>query len=174
MIRISQREHSAWRIAFKTIALCALLYALTTSSVWGVEVGEPVPDFAVQTFDGNNLSRSTLAGRPMMLVFWNTWCPECKDELPKINRLAERIGPKGVAILAINTGLNDSESKARAYWKMYGYVFPVGFDHSFEIGRAFRLIGVPTLFLVDSKGIVRYKNPLLPDDIEERIKKLKD
>lgn len=174
MIGISRREHSAWRIAFKTIALCALLYALTASPGWGVEVGEPVPDFAIQTFDSGNFSRSSLAGRPMMLVFWNTWCPECKDELPKINRLAQRAGPKGVAILAINTGLNDSEQKARAYWKKYGFVIPVGFDHSFEIGQAFRVRGVPTVFLVDSKGIVRYKNPLIPDDIEERIKKLED
>jgi cytochrome c biogenesis protein CcmG/thiol:disulfide interchange protein DsbE len=174
MIRISWRGRSAWRIAFKSLALFALLSALTASPGWGVEAGEPVPDFAIQTFDGGNFSRSSLSGRPMMLVFWNTWCPECKDELPKINRLAERSGPKGVVILAINTGLNDSEEKARAYWKKYGYVIPVGFDHSFEIGQAFRLVGVPMVFLVDSRGIVRYKNPLLPDDIEERIKKLRE
>ncbi len=147
---------------------------VVVSPGWGVEVGEPLPDFTVQTFDGNNLSRKTLAGRPMMLVFWNTWCTECKSELPKINRLAERIGPGGAAILAVNTGLNDSERKARAYWKKYGYVFPAGFDHSFEIGKAFKVRGVPTIFLVDSKGVVRYKNPLLPDDIEDRMKKLKE
>ena len=164
--------HGAWRKAIKTLAFGLLL--ITASPALSVEVGEPVPDFAVQTFDGGNFSRSSLAGRPMMLVFWNTWCPECKDELPKINRLAQRSGPKGLAILAINTGLNDTESKARAYWKKYGYVIPIGFDHSFEIGQAFRLVGVPTVFLVDTKGIVRYKNPLLPEDIEERIQKLKD
>jgi thiol-disulfide isomerase/thioredoxin len=159
-------------IKISWVALWFLMVAVSPG--WGVEVGEPLPDFAVHTFDGNNLSRKTLAGRPMMLVFWNTWCTECKTELPKINRLAERTGPGGVAILAVNTGLNDSERKARAYWKKYGYVFPTGYDHSFEIGKAFKVRGVPTVFLVDSKGVVRYQNPLLPDDIEERIKKLKD
>jgi thiol-disulfide isomerase/thioredoxin len=108
----------------------------------------------------------------VVLIFWNTWCPDCKKELPKINRLAGRFGPKDVAILAVNTGLNDSESKARAYWKEYGYVFPVGYDHTFEIRQSFKARGVPTIFLIDSKGIVRYKNPRLPDDIEERIKEL--
>ena len=151
-----------------------MFLTVSASPGWGVEVGEPVPDFVVQTFDGGSLSRSTLGGKPMMLIFWNTWCTVCMKELPKINRLAERFGPKEAAILAVNTGLNDSESKARAYWKKHGYVFPVGFDHSFEIGKAFKVRGVPTVFLVDSKGVVRYKSPEFPKDIEERLKKLKD
>jgi thiol-disulfide isomerase/thioredoxin len=141
---------------------------------WAVEVGEPLPDFSLRTFDGNDLSRKTLAGKPMMLIFWNTWCTVCMKELPKVNRLAERFGPKEVAILAINTGLNDSEGKAWAYWKKHGHVFPVGYDHSFEIGKAFKVRGVPTVLLIDSKGVVRYKDALLPDDIEERLKKLRD
>jgi peroxiredoxin len=145
---------------------------ISVSPGWGVEVGEPVPDFALQTFDGNNISRSVLKGKPLMLIFWNTWCSDCKRELPKINRLALRLGPGGVPILAVNTGLNDSESKARVYWKKYGYAFPVAFDHNFKIGTAFRVPGVPTILLVDSKGIVRYKNPMLPNDIEERLKQL--
>ena len=140
--------------------------------VWAVEVGEPLPDFAIQTFDNLKLSRTALAGKPLMLIFWNTWCPDCMRELPKINRIAAKLGPRGLTVLAVNTGLNDSESKARAYWKKYGYVFPVGFDHSFEIGQAFRVRGVPTVFLVDSKGIVRYKNSLIPDNLEERLKQL--
>jgi peroxiredoxin len=95
------------------------------------------------------------------------------QELPKINRLAEKFGPKGVAILAINTGINDTESKARAYWKKTGFVFSTGFDHDFEIVTAFGVRGVPTFLLVDSKGIVRYKQALLPGDMEDRLKQLK-
>lgn len=164
-------EHNAWRIAFRYLAF-GLLF-IPASPAIGVEVGEPLPDFSVQTFDGNTISRAALAGKPAMLVFWNTWCVECETELPKINGLALRFGREGLSILAINTGFNDSERKARAYWKKYGYVFPVGYDHSFETGTKFKVIGVPTVFLADSKGIVRYKSSLLPDDIEERIRRLK-
>ena len=157
---------------FKISSMALFFLMVAAAPVWAVEVGEPLPNFAIQTFDGTGLSRTTLAGKPLMLVFWNTWCPDCMRELPKINRIAEKLGPRGLTVLAVNTGLNDSESKARAYWKKYGYVFPVGFDHSFEIGQAFRVIGVPTIFLVDSKGIVRYKNPLIPDNLEKRLKQL--
>ena len=93
-------------------------------------------------------------------------------DLPKINRLAEEFVPRGLAVLAINTALNDSESKARAYWKKSGHGFPAGFDHSFEIGQAFKVRGVPTVFLVDSRGAVRYKHPLPPKDMDVRFKQL--
>src|SRR6266498_810503 len=93
--------------AFRVILWYLMIAAVP---VYAVEVGEPVPDFTVRTFDGNNLSRSALAGKPMLLVFWNTWCPDCMRELPIISRLAQRFVPRGLAILAVNTGLNDSES----------------------------------------------------------------
>jgi peroxiredoxin len=157
-------------------AVWAMLWFLmfTAAPVRAVEVGEQVPDFTIRTFDGNTLSRAALAGRPMLLVFWNTWCPDCMRELPKINHLAGRFSPGEVSMLAINTGLNDSETKARVYWNKHGYVFPVGFDHAFKIVQAFRVIGVPTIILVDSRGVVRYNSSRLPADIEERIKKLRD
>ena len=149
---------------------CLLL--ILTAPGWSVEVGEPMPDFTLQTFDGGKLSRATLAGKPLLLVFWNTWCPNCMRELPRINRLAEEFGPRGLKVLAVNTGINDAEGKARALWKKHDYGFPTGFDHVFEIGRAFGIRGVPTIFLVDSKGVVRYKHVQLPQNMEEHFKKL--
>lgn len=159
------------RIAHIPWLVLALLL-VTVSPGRGGEVGEQLPDFAVQTFDGNSISRATLAGRPLLLVFWNTWCVDCRRELPRINRLAERFGQRGLTVLAINTGFNDREGKARAYWKKSGFVFPAGFDHTFEIGKAFRVPGVPTIFLVDPRGVVRYKQTRLPRDIEERLREL--
>jgi thiol-disulfide isomerase/thioredoxin len=150
--------------------LLSLVFMLPTA--WSTEVGEPLPDFSVQTFDGKSLSRAGFAGKPLLLVFWNTWCSDCMRELPEINRLAEKFAPRKVAVLAINTALNDTESKARAYWKKSAYSFPSGFDQTFELGRLFRVRGVPTVFLVDSRGVIRYKQSLLPKDMEERIKQL--
>ena len=149
-----------------------LLLMFTDSLARSAEVGEPLPDFSVQTFDGKSLSRATFAGKPLLLVFWNTWCSDCMRELPEINRLVNKYAPRGLAVLAINTALNDSESKARAYWSKYAFQFPTGFDRTFELGSLFKVRGVPTVFLVDTKGIVRYKQSLLPRDIDERIKQL--
>jgi thiol-disulfide isomerase/thioredoxin len=151
------------------VALC--LEVVMVTHAFGAEVGETIPDFVVQTFDGRSISRASLAGKPALLVFWNTWCFECERDLPKINRIAREYGEK-VAILAINTALNDSEEKARAYWKRSGFIFPTGYDRSFEIRKAFKVRGVPTVLLVDAKGIVRYKNPVPPGNMGERLKML--
>lgn len=156
----------------KTSLFSLLMLMFTISPGWSAELGEPLPDFAVQTFDGKPLSRAGLVGKPLLLVFWNTWCEECKRDLPIIERMSREFGPKGLEVLAVNTGLNDSESKARAYWKKYGYTFPTGYDHSFELGKIFRVRGVPTVFLVDGRGVVRYKNPVPPGDMGERFKTL--
>jgi peroxiredoxin len=156
----------------KTLLLVLSFLTVMAVPAWSVGVGESMPDFALQTFAGSKLSRATLEGNPLLLVFWNTWCPNCMRELPRINRLAEEFGPRGLKVLAINTGINDAENKARAFWKKYDYGFPTGFDHVFEIGQAFGVRGVPTIFLIDRKGVVRYKHVQLPENMEERFQEL--
>jgi thiol-disulfide isomerase/thioredoxin len=157
-------------VRFLLVELVFLTVAV--SPVGSAEVGELLPDFSVRTFGGATLSSSALKGRPLLLVFWNTWCPDCMRELPKINRLAEKFVPRGLAVLAINSAINDGERRARAYWAKERFKFPSGFDHDFTIGDAFGIRGVPTIFLIDSKGVIRYKQSRLPEDIEERLRVL--
>jgi thiol-disulfide isomerase/thioredoxin len=162
--------HKIMRIPL--LALCCQL--LSVSPGWSVELGATIPEFALKSLAGDTITRESLAGKPALLVFWNTWCPNCKKELPLINRMAGKYAPKGVTVLAINTGLNDSEGKARAFWKKSGYLFPTGFDRNFDIGEAFGVRGVPTVLLVDARGVVRYQSPLLPENLDERIRGLSD
>lgn len=156
----------------KILSVALWLCTVVVVPVWGIEEGQPLPEFSIQAFDGNYYSPVTLAGKPVLLVFWNTWCSVCLRELPQVNRLAETFGPRGLEILAVNTAINDNETKARVYGEKYGYKFPIAFDHSFETGQAFGIRGVPTVFLVDAQGIVRYKRSELPEDMEERFKQL--
>jgi len=157
----------------KMISLLALLcQTLAASPGWSLEVGAAVPEFTMKSLAGDTITRESLAGKPALLVFWNTWCPICKQELPLINRIAQKYASQGVAVLAINTGLNDSESKTRAFWNKSGYRFPTGFDGNFGIVEAFGVRGVPTILLVDARGVVRYQSPLLPENMDERIRQL--
>ena len=152
------------------VVLCLL--TVLAWPAWAIEVGDPMPDFGVKTFDGARASRESLRGKPLILIFWNTWCPKCMKELPEVKRLHEVFGSKGLDVLAVNTAMNDNEARARAYWKEQGYAFPGAFDRYFETGQAFGVFSVPTVFLIDSKGIVQYKQARLPEDIEARLSHL--
>jgi peroxiredoxin len=148
------------------------LTMMAVAPAWGIEEGQPLPAFNIQAFDGSHYSRAALEGRPVLLIFWNTWCPVCLKELPRVNRLSDKFGPQGLAILAVNTAINDSENKARVYGNKYGYRFPLAFDHNFETGQAFGLRGVPTVILADAQGIVRVKRTELPEDMDAHLVQL--
>ncbi len=152
-----------------SLPLLAFLLTVPFFTTEAVEVGEPIPEFTFRAFDGSQVSRAVVSGRPVVLIFWNTWCPNCMRELPEVKRLHERFGPEGAVFLAVNTALNDSEGRARSHWEKSGYGFQGGYDRYFEIGQAFGVLAVPTVFLIDADGVVRYKQAGLPEDIEERL-----
>ena len=147
-----------YHLAFWLLALLA-----TNAPAW--ELGAPAPDFNLLTFAGQQVSPTALAGKPLLLVFWNTWCVNCQRELAQLQRLANTYGPRELPLLAINTGINDSERKARDFLQQHGYSFAAGFDHDFSIGQAYRVRGVPTVCLIDAAGVLRYRQAVLPDDL---------
>lgn len=144
------------------------LSAIVTGNALAGEIGAPAPDFTLRTFAGQQLSRAALAGKPLLLVFWNTWCVNCQRELGELEGLANSYG-ETLTILAVNTGINDSEPKARAYLQQQGYSFAAGFDHDFTIGQAYRVRGVPTVCLIDAAGMLRYQHAEVPADLAQRL-----
>jgi cytochrome c biogenesis protein CcmG, thiol:disulfide interchange protein DsbE len=156
---------TSWNRTWLVLALLALLAA----PGWGAEVGSAAPEFALRTFGGQQLSKAALAGKPLLLVFWNTWCVNCQQELVKLNRLAQTYGPNELEILTINTGINDSEGKAREFLKQRGYTFDASFDHGFTIGDAYQVRGVPTVCLIDGAGVLRYRQAEIPLELIQRL-----
>ena len=154
--------------AAKTLLVFWLL-AIVTSNALAWEIGAPAPDFTLRTFAGQQLSTATLAGKPLLLVFWNTWCVNCQRELVELERLTKTYGAQELTILAVNTGINDSEKKARDYLQQRGYSFAAGFDHNFSISQAYQVRGVPTVCLIDAAGVLRYQQAGLPADLAKQL-----
>jgi peroxiredoxin len=150
-----------------------LLLLVTATSAWSVGVGEAAPDFKLTTLDGQPITGTDFTGeKPLMLVFWATWCPVCKKEIPRINQMAADFGPKGLAVLAVNVGVNDSAAKAMAYRDKYDLDYPVAFDAGSKVTRAFGVAGTPTILIMDKNGIVRYRDTAVPEDLTQHFAKL--
>ncbi len=130
------------------------------------QVGEAMPAFSLTTLDGEVIDSSSLVGKkPVFLVFWATWCPNCKAEIPHINEMAEEFGPKGMTFIGINVGVNDSEKKVRRYAEKYKMHYPLYFDEGSTLTKKFKVAGTPTVIIVDKSGIVRYRDVAPPVDL---------
>ncbi len=152
------------RLSTRFLVPLICLYPLITTpfALAGNKVGDKAADFSTSTLDGKKVSLSSYAGKkPLHLVFWATWCPNCLKEIPEINALQKKFGNR-LAILAINVGINDSAQAARRYQKEHGMQYPVIFDEGSTITNTYGVVGTPTQILIGTDGIIRYRSPKTP------------
>jgi peroxiredoxin len=157
----------------KRYAAVAAVIGLVTSTSFAlaaINVGDKAPSFETITIDGNKAGASDLAlGKSLLIVFWATWCPNCKGDIPKIKALNEVYGPKGLRVLGINAGVNDSMEKTERYIKAFHVSYPIVFDKDSVITKSFGVSGVPTVFLIDKTGTIKYRGNIVPDNIVDML-----
>jgi len=155
------------------LLLTLLFFVLLPSLALALAPGQKIIIFSGKDLTGNTIDLSQLIGKkPVMVAFWASWCPTCREEAPKINRLYEKYHKQGMEFIGINVGYNDSVTKAKAFVKQTGVTFPVIFDKRGKISRMFAVQGVPTVFVADRNGVVRFKNYGLPTMSDDDFKKL--
>ncbi len=86
--------------------------------------------------------------------FWATWCEPCLEEMPSLQRLAERHAGRPLAVIGINLG--EGEARIQGFVDRTGTAFPLLLDRDGDAKRAWRVNGVPTTFVIDARGKVRY------------------
>jgi thiol-disulfide isomerase/thioredoxin len=112
----------------------------------------PLPNISFHGGDGKNVKLSDFNGKIVLLNIWATWCLPCREEMPALDRLQEKLGSKDFMVLPVSTdkgGVNKvQEFYTLASIKSLGvYVDPNG-----KVERELRIIGYPTTFLVNRKG----------------------
>jgi peroxiredoxin len=154
------KKHLA--LAFCIVSLFLPLMASAT------EVGDQLPVFSGQTMDGKPIDLATVVGKkPVMLIFWSSWCVNCKQEIPKINELMKKYQQQGMEFIGINVGMNDTEKKARKYMKDYKITFPVVFDKTGALSEKYQIPQVLTVFVArkDGKVVMKFLTAPEIDDI---------
>ncbi|WP_260292058.1 peroxiredoxin family protein [Sedimenticola hydrogenitrophicus] len=140
------------------LLLALLLLPLTATAaqtLTPVEARPMAPDFTLQDLDGNAVRLADLRGRPVIVNFWATWCPPCREEMPSMQRAWERLQPEGVALLAVNVG-EDADSVFQ-FTGSYPVEFPILFDSDGSVSGAWPIRGLPTTFVVDPQGRIAYR-----------------
>jgi len=115
-------------------------------------------DFTLPEPGGGQVSLSQFIGKkPVLLVFWATWCAICKEEIPVINRMHSEPPTNGnLQILALD--FMESEKKVSAFIKRNKVAYPVLLDRHGKVARKYRVVGIPTYILIDRDGKVVYRD----------------
>ncbi|CDQ42019.1 MULTISPECIES: TlpA family protein disulfide reductase [Virgibacillus] len=121
----------------------------------GIHVGKLAPDFTLKGLDGKEYRLEDFKGKKVMVNFWASWCPPCRNEMPDMQRFYE---DKDIVILAVN--LTDTERKAedvQQFAKEYKLSFPILLDKDGKVSENYQIKPIPTTYLIDSKGYIHYK-----------------
>ncbi len=165
-------KNIAYGLGILLVALLLYLGLVTNSSKTtptGLGPGKPAPDFKLKTLDGKEVSLSDYRGKVVLINFWATWCPPCREEMPLFKRVYERYKNKGFEILAVST--DTSVDPVKKFVKEYRLDFPVLLDTD-NISSLYGIQGLPTSFLIDREGKIvkvrlgKYK------EIESDLKKV--
>jgi cytochrome c biogenesis protein CcmG/thiol:disulfide interchange protein DsbE len=128
---------------------------VNASGVLVLENGREAPDFAIETFDGGDWRLSDQRGKIVVLNFWASWCPPCRDEMPLLTTADGNLGD-GVVMVGVDVW--DDDSDAREFLTAYNVSYPNGPDRD-GIAVDYGLSGVPETFIIDAEGRIVAKLP---------------
>ena len=115
-------------------------------------IGEKSPDFLAAVIDGDSVSLSNYLGSPIVLNFWASWCPPCRDETPHFEKIWRLYRQKDVVLLGIN--VQDTLADADEYIKEFDVTFTNAIDKDGKIMVDYGVTGLPVTFFIDRDGII--------------------
>ena len=114
-------------------------------------VQKPAPDFTLPRFDGGELTLSQNQGQAVVVNFWASWCPPCREEAPVLERIWRAYDDD---VLFVGVDIQDTEENARAYLGEYDVTYPNVLDTDGKVTVDYGVIGIPVTFFVSRDGIV--------------------
>ncbi|MBI2366942.1 MAG: TlpA family protein disulfide reductase [Deltaproteobacteria bacterium] len=110
----------------------------------------PTPDFSLPTPEGKKVSLKDFRGKIVFLNFWASWCAPCREEMPAMDRLYKEFKDKNFVVLAV--AVKDRKQDAISFVKELKLTYPIGLDPEGEVGLLYGAWGLPTTYLIGTKG----------------------
>ncbi len=158
----------------------AIVLALLGLLAWGLIKSQkgPVdsgvaPDFTLTGFNGKTVTLSDLRGKVVIINFWASWCPPCREEAAYLEQTWRKYKDQSVVFIGVD--YVDTEKEALAYIAEFDITYINGPDIGTRIAQAYNIQGVPETYYVDRNGTLRgvhigpLKSPILDEKIEELL-----
>ena len=122
-----------------------------------VEVGLPVPAYRTIALNGDSVALGDQKGKVVLLNIWATWCHPCRDEIPELREIHARYKDRGLELVGVSVDADGAEDNIREFMREFEMTYPVWLDPAERISAQFLTIGVPTTFLIDREGVLRWR-----------------
>ena len=159
-------------VVFLVVGLIALLaWGLVQAEKTPLEEGM-APDFTLTSFDGRTYTLSDLRGNVVIINFWASWCPPCREEAAYLERTWRKYKDKGVIFIGVDYA--DAEKPALAYIDEFDITYFNGPDLGTRISQSYNIKGVPETYYVAKDGSLRgnHIGPLFEPELDNRIDEL--
>lgn len=134
----------------------------------------PAPDFTLKSSTGKNIKLSELRGQVVMINFWASWCGPCRQEMPLLDQLYQRYQPMGFTLLGVN--VEEDSAAANKILKEIPVTFPVLYDNKNRVSESYQVRAMPSTFLIDRDGKVRYLHkgykPGTEEEYQQQVREL--
>ncbi len=135
----------------------------------GTLVGQPAPNFTLKTIEGEELSLKDFKGKVVLINFWATWCPPCKEELPFFEKIYKKYKDKGFVILAVNTDPENLQNFLEDFGTKFTFPILIGDNKILDL---YPVRGLPTSFLINREGRIVKVRLGIYRELEEDLKRL--
>ena len=132
-------------------------------------IGKKAIDFQVEDLSGEALSLKKFHGQIVLLDFWATWCPPCIAEMPFVKSTYQKYKNRNFEIIGIS--LDRELNQLTTYLETEGITWPQYYDNGGQISNLYQVQAIPTTYLIDSKGVIRYAN-LRGNALENAVRQL--
>lgn len=123
------------------------------SVLGGLKVGQKAPNFELEAMDGSSVSLDDYRGEAVVVNFWASWCPPCREEFPELVKFEKETG---TPVLGVNVTKN--ERRGRADVEAFLHEFPVDFlillDEDATVEQLYRVVALPTTYVMDANGVI--------------------
>ncbi len=117
----------------------------------------PARDFELEDMDEEKVKLSDSRGKVVLLNFWATWCPPCIREMPSMERLYQKVGSEDFKVIAVNQMEEVDDVFAFTGQLEIDPTFEILFDTNSKVSQNYSVRGLPTTYLIDKKGNIRYR-----------------
>lgn len=146
-------------IILSSVIIFYMIYCTNNIEASGSMVeGEKAVDFSLKTINEEVINLSDYNGKVVIVNFWTTWCAYCQEEMGELISFSAKTKSMDIKVLGVNiTSAENSVNAVSQFVKSLDLPFQVVLDVNGEVSKKYHVLGIPTTYIIDQKGIIRKK-----------------